>query len=50
MARSGRIERCGLTAFINQVKAHSAKEIAAGDAQALIDEATALSQSLGCGG
>jgi len=39
-----------LTAFINQVKAHSAKEIAAGDAQALTDEATALSQSPGLRG
>jgi len=43
---------CGkLGAFINQVKAHSAKKIpAATDAQAVIDQATAVSQSLGCGG
>jgi hypothetical protein len=42
---------CGkLGAFINQVKAHSAKKIAAADAQALTDQATAVSQSLGCAG
>jgi DNA-binding beta-propeller fold protein YncE len=42
---------CGkLGAFINQVKAHSAKKIAAADAQALTDQATAVSESLGCGG
>jgi DNA-binding beta-propeller fold protein YncE len=42
---------CGkLGAFINQVKAHSAKRIAVADAQALTDQATAVSQSLGCGG
>jgi hypothetical protein len=42
---------CGaLGAFINQVEAHSAKKITATDAQALTDQATAVSQPLGCGG
>ena len=42
---------CGkLGAFINQVKAHSGKAISAADAQALTDQATAVSRSLGCGG
>jgi hypothetical protein len=42
---------CGkLGAFLNQVKAQDAKKIAAADAQALTDQATAVSQSLGCTG
>jgi hypothetical protein len=42
---------CGkLGAFINQVKAHSGKAIPAADAQAVTDQATAVSQSLGCRG
>jgi len=42
---------CGkLGAFINQIQAHSGKAIPAADAQTVIDQATKVSQSLGCGG
>jgi DNA-binding beta-propeller fold protein YncE len=48
---NSRAGACGkLGSFINQVKAQSAKQIPANDAQALTDQATAVSQSLGCGG
>jgi DNA-binding beta-propeller fold protein YncE len=51
LAANNRGGACGkLGAFINQVQAHSAKKIPAGDAQALTDQATAVSRSLGCGG
>jgi hypothetical protein len=51
LAANNRGGACGkLGAFINQVKAQSAKQIPAAAAQALTDQATAMRQSLGCRG
>lgn len=49
LAANNRGGACGkVGAFINQVQAYSPKQIPATDAEALIDQATALRQSLGC--